>query len=102
MLLIIAISRYDGGTVAALLQQQSYVIDKRITTRFIPMSAPIGDRHRHRIAGAAAMMAFCTAAFSGHPNLANSRTPERSAAGLGKYISPVRRSVLRIALIDAV
>src|ERR1700677_2030196 len=67
MLLIIAIV---GTTVAPwqLFFQQSYVIDKRITPRFIryeriDLWIGIG----FVVIGAAAMMAFATAAFAGRP-----------------------------------
>jgi len=89
MLLIIAIV---GTTVAPwqLFFQQSYVIDKRITTRFIPYErADLVIGIVIVIAGAAAMMAFCTAAFSGHPEFGQFKDAGAVAAGLGKYISPV-------------
>ncbi|HEY0746712.1 MAG TPA: NRAMP family divalent metal transporter [Steroidobacteraceae bacterium] len=101
MLLIIAIV---GTTVAPwqLFFQQSYVIDKRITTRFIPYErADLVIGIVIVIAGAAAMMAFCTAAFAGHPEFGRFQDAGAVAAGLGKYISPVAGVFFAIALIDA-
>jgi Mn2+/Fe2+ NRAMP family transporter len=101
MLLIIAIV---GTTVAPwqLFFQQSYVIDKRITTRFIPYErADLVIGIIIVVAGAAAMMAFCAAAFSGHPEFGQFRDAGAVAAGLGKYVSPVAGVFFAIALIDA-
>jgi Mn2+/Fe2+ NRAMP family transporter len=101
MLLIIAIV---GTTVAPwqLFFQQSYVIDKRITTRFIPYErADLVIGIVIVIAGAAAMMAFCAAAFTGHPEFGQFQDAGAVAAGLGKYISPVAGVFFAIALIDA-
>lgn len=67
MLLIIAIV---GTTVAPwrLFFQQSYVIDKPITTRMIGYErADLSLGILIVVAGAAAMMAFCAAAFAGTP-----------------------------------
>jgi NRAMP (natural resistance-associated macrophage protein)-like metal ion transporter len=101
MLLIIAIV---GTTVAPwqLFFQQSYVIDKRITTRFIGyerIDLVIGIFLV--IAGAAAMMAFCAYAFIGHPEFGSFKDAAAVAAGLGKYISPVAGVFFAVALIDA-
>jgi Mn2+/Fe2+ NRAMP family transporter len=101
MLLIIAIV---GTTVAPwqLFFQQSYVIDKRITTRFIPYErADLVIGIVIVIAGGAAMMAFCAAAFAGHPEFGQFQDAGAVAAGLGKYISPVAGVFFAIALIDA-
>jgi Mn2+/Fe2+ NRAMP family transporter len=101
MLLIIAIV---GTTVAPwqLFFQQSYIIDKRITTRFIPYErADLVIGIVIVIAGAAAMMAFCTAAFAGHPEFGQFQDAGAVAAGLGKYVSPVAGVFFAIALIDA-
>ncbi len=67
MLLIIAIV---GTTIAPwqLFFQQSYVIDKRITPRFMSYEkADLWVGIVLVIAGAAAMMAFTAAAFAGKP-----------------------------------
>ncbi|MDP9109726.1 MAG: divalent metal cation transporter, partial [Pseudomonadota bacterium] len=101
MLLVIGIV---GTTVAPwqLFFQQSYVIDKRITTRFIPYErADLVIGIIIVVAGAAAMMAFCAAAFSGHPEFGQFRDAGAVAAGLGKYVSPVAGVFFAIALIDA-
>jgi NRAMP (natural resistance-associated macrophage protein)-like metal ion transporter len=101
MLLIIAIV---GTTVAPwqLFFQQSYVIDKRITTRFVAyerIDLVIGIVLV--IAGAAAMMAFCASAFIGHPEFGSFKDAAAVAAGLGKYIGPVAGVFFAVALIDA-
>jgi NRAMP (natural resistance-associated macrophage protein)-like metal ion transporter len=101
MLMVIAIV---GTTVAPwqLFFQQSYVIDKRITTRFVAyerVDLVIGIFIV--IAGAAAMMAFCTAAFSGRPEFGHFQDAGAVAAALGKYISPVAGVFFAVALIDA-
>jgi Mn2+/Fe2+ NRAMP family transporter len=101
MLLIIAIV---GTTVAPwqLFFQQSYVIDKRITTRFIPYErVDLVFGIILVIAGAAAMMAFCAAAFTGHPEFGQFTDAGAVAAGLHKYISPVAGVFFALALIDA-
>ncbi len=101
MLLIIAIV---GTTVAPwqLFFQQSYVIDKRITPRFI---------HYERldlwlgigfvIVGAVAMMAFTAAAFAGHSEFGHFADAGAVAAGLGKYAGHAAGVMFAIALIDA-
>ncbi len=101
MLLIIAIV---GTTVAPwqLFFQQSYVIDKRITPRFVAyerLDLVIGIVIV--IAGAAAMMAFCAAAFHGTPEFGQFRDAGAVAAGLGKYVRPAAGVFFAIALIDA-
>jgi Mn2+/Fe2+ NRAMP family transporter len=101
MLLIIAIA---GTTVAPwqLFFQQSYVIDKRITPRFIAYERidlwlGIGLV----IIGAVAMMAFCAAAFSGTPEASKFTDAGAVAAGLEKYAGPVAGMLFALALIDA-
>ncbi len=101
MLLIIAIV---GTTVAPwqLFFQQSYVIDKRITPRFVSyerFDLVIGIVIV--IAGAAAMMAFCAAAFHGTAEFGQFRDAGAVAAGLGKYVRPAAGVFFAIALIDA-
>src|SRR4030081_3048173 len=71
MLLIIAIV---GTTVAPwqLFFQQSYVIDKRITPRFMRYErADLLIGILLVMIGAVAMMAFAAAAFAGHPEFGN-------------------------------
>jgi Mn2+/Fe2+ NRAMP family transporter len=81
MLLIIAIV---GTTVAPwqLFFQQSYVIDKRITPRFMRYErADLWIGIGLVIVGAVAMMAFTTTAFAAMRSSAISRTPGRSRRG---------------------
>jgi Mn2+/Fe2+ NRAMP family transporter len=101
MLLIIAIV---GTTVAPwqLFFQQSYVIDKRITPRFM---------HYERtdlwigialvVIGAVAMMTFTAAAFAGHDEFGSFQDAGAVAAGLGKYAGHLAGVFFAIALIDA-
>jgi Mn2+/Fe2+ NRAMP family transporter len=101
MLLIIGIV---GTTVAPwqLYFQQSYVIDKRITPRFInyeriDLWIGIGIV----VLGAAAMMGFSAAVFDGRPDFGNFANAGGVAAGLGKYVSRVAGDLFAIALLDA-
>ena len=101
MLLIIAIV---GTTVAPwqLFFQQSYVIDKRITTRMIGYErVDLCLGIVLVVAGAAAMMAFCAAAFTGTPEFGQFQDAGAVAAGLGHHIRPVAGVCFAIALIDA-
>jgi Mn2+/Fe2+ NRAMP family transporter len=101
MLLIVAIV---GTTVAPwqLFFQQSYVIDKRITPRFI--------RYAHLdlwigiafvVVGAIALVACAAAAFAGHPEFGRFQDAGAVAAGIGRYIGPLAGDFFAIALIDA-
>ncbi|PMZ78897.1 divalent metal cation transporter, partial [Pseudomonas sp. FW306-2-11AD] len=81
MLLIIAIV---GTTVAPwqLFFQQSYVIDKRITTRFLSygrIDLVLGIVLV--VIGAVAMMAFTAATFAGRPEFGNFQDAGAVAAG---------------------
>jgi NRAMP (natural resistance-associated macrophage protein)-like metal ion transporter len=101
MLLIIAIV---GTTVAPwqLFFQQSYVIDKRITPRFIRyerMDLWIGIALV--MVGAIAMMAFCAAAFAGQAEFGNFTDAGGVAADLQKYVGRVPGVLFAFALIDA-
>ena len=101
LLLIIAIV---GTTVAPwqLFFQQSYVIDKRITPRFIPYEkADLWLGIVFVIIGAVAMMAFCAATFAGHPEAGNFTDAGGISAGLEKYVGAVPGTLFAIALIDA-
>jgi Mn2+/Fe2+ NRAMP family transporter len=101
MLLIIAIV---GTTVAPwqLFFQQSYVIDKRITPRFIRYErADLWIGIALVIIGAVAMMAFTAAAFAGRPEFGNFQDAGTVAAGLGKYVGHMAGIFFAIALIDA-
>src|SRR5690348_6133381 len=101
MLLIIAIV---GTTVAPwqLFFQQSYVIDKRITPRFMgyeKIDLWIGIAVV--VIGATAMISFTAAAFSGHPEFGHFDDAAGVARGLGKYVSGTAGTLFAIALIDA-
>ena len=101
LLLIIAIV---GTTVAPwqLFFQQSYVVDKRITPRFIPyerMDLWIGIGLV--IVGGVAMMAFSAAAFAGRPEFGHFADAGAVAAGLGRYVGPTAGILFALALIDA-
>ncbi|GAC1339685.1 MAG: divalent metal cation transporter [Acetobacteraceae bacterium] len=101
LLLIIAIV---GTTVAPwqLFFQQSYVIDKRITPRFMAYEkADLWIGIAFVVVGAVAMMAFCAAAFSGQPEAGNFTDTGGIAAGLAKYAGRLPATLFAIALIDA-
>jgi Mn2+/Fe2+ NRAMP family transporter len=101
MLLIIAIV---GTTVAPwqLFFQQSYVVDKRITPRFMRyerLDLWIGIALV--IIGAVAMMAFTAAIFAGQPEFGGFTDAGGVAAGLEKYAGKAAGVMFAIALIDA-
>ena len=101
MLLIIGIV---GTTVAPwqLFFQQSYVVDKRITPRFIRyerLDLWIGIALV--IVGAAAIMAFTAATFAGKAEFGNFTDAGGIAAGLEKYVGRSAGVMFAIALIDA-
>jgi Mn2+/Fe2+ NRAMP family transporter len=101
MLLIIGIV---GTTVAPwqLFFQQSYVIDKRITPRFINYErADLWIGIGIVVLGAAAMFGFSAAVFAGRPEFGNFTDAAGVAAGLGKYVSPIAGDLFAIALLDA-
>ncbi len=101
LLLIIGIV---GTTVAPwqLFFQQSYVIDKRITPRFMGYEkADLWIGIVLVIVGAIAMMVFCAAAFDGTPEAGNFTDAGGVAAGLAKHVSPIMGTLFAIALIDA-
>jgi len=101
MLLVIAIV---GTTVAPwqLFFQQSYVIDKRITPRFM---------HYARIdlwlgivivlVGAIAMICFTAAAFEGRPEFGNFQDAGAVAAGLEMHSGRIIGVLFAVALLDA-
>ncbi|MDR3435605.1 divalent metal cation transporter [Telmatospirillum sp.] len=101
MLLIIAIV---GTTVAPwqLFFQQSYVIDKRITPRFIRYErADLWIGIAMVVVGAVAMMAFAAATFAGQVEFGAFTDAGGVAAGLEKYAGKTAGVVFAIALIDA-
>ncbi len=101
LLLVIGIV---GTTVAPwqLFFQQSYVIDKRITPRFIAYErADLWIGIVVVVLGAGAMMAFCAAAFSGTADFGQFTDAGGVAAGLGKYVGRSTGVLFALALIDA-
>src|SRR6516162_7879435 len=101
MLLIIGLV---GTTVAPwqLFFQQSYVIDKRITPRFIryerlDLWLGIGLV----IVGAVAIIAFTAATFAGQPEFGNFTDAGGIAAGLEKYVGRTAGVMFAVALVDA-
>ncbi|MBW8077431.1 MAG: manganese transporter [Gallionella sp.] len=101
MLLIIAIV---GTTVAPwqLFFQQSYVIDKRITPRFIRYGrVDIWIGIVLVVVGGAAMFGFSYWAFAGHPEFGHFTSAQGVAQGLAKYSSRLTGDLFAIALLDA-
>jgi NRAMP (natural resistance-associated macrophage protein)-like metal ion transporter len=101
MLLIIAIV---GTTVAPwqLFFQQSYVIDKRITPRFMRyerIDLCLGIVLV--VLGAVAMIGFTAATFAGRPEFGAFQDAGAVAAGLGKYVGHAAGVCFAVALIDA-
>ena len=101
MLLVIAIV---GTTIAPwqLFFQQSYVIDKRITPRFIPYErADLWIGIGLVILGGVAMMAFAAATFAGRPEFGQFTDAAGIAAGLAHYVGRLPAVLFALALIDA-
>jgi NRAMP (natural resistance-associated macrophage protein)-like metal ion transporter len=101
ILLIIAIV---GTTVAPwqLFFQQSYIVDKRITPRFMGYQrADLWIGILLVMIGAIAMMAFTAATFAGHEEFGNFQDAGAVAAGLGKYVGHTAGAFFAVALIDA-
>jgi Mn2+/Fe2+ NRAMP family transporter len=101
MLLIIAIV---GTTIAPwqLFFQQSYVIDKRITPRFIRYERlDLWLGIAIVIVGAVAMMAFTSATFADHPEFGNFSDAAAVATGIEKYFGRLPGMLFAVALIDA-
>ncbi len=101
LLLIIGIV---GTTVAPwqLFFQQSYIIDKRITPRFIGYEkADLWLGIVLVMIGAIAMIVFCAATFQGRPEFGGFTDAGGVARGLGQYVSPTAGVLFAIALIDA-
>ncbi len=101
MLLIIAIV---GTTVAPwqLFFQQSYVIDKRITPRFMRYEkADLWLGIVIVIVGAAAMMGFAAAAFTGTSGYGNFDDAAGIAHGLEASAGKVAGVLFAVALLDA-
>ncbi|WP_250454679.1 NRAMP family divalent metal transporter [Caballeronia sp. ATUFL_M2_KS44] len=101
MLLVIGIV---GTTVAPwqLFFQQSYVIDKRITPRFMKYEkVDLWIGIAFVLIGAVAMMSFTAALFAGHPEAGNFTDAGGVIAGLGKYVSRTSATLFAVALLDA-
>jgi NRAMP (natural resistance-associated macrophage protein)-like metal ion transporter len=101
MLLIITIV---GTTVAPwqLFFQQSYVVDKRITPRFIKYERlDLWFGIALVMIGAIAMMAFTAEIFAGHPEAGNFTDAGAVSAGLEKYAGRLPAVLFALALIDA-
>jgi Mn2+/Fe2+ NRAMP family transporter len=101
MLLIIAIV---GTTVAPwqLFFQQSYVIDKRITPRFIGYEkADLWVGIVIVVVGAAAMMAFTSVAFEGTPQFGHFVDAKAVAQGIEAKAGRTMGVLFGLALIDA-
>jgi Mn2+/Fe2+ NRAMP family transporter len=101
MLLIIAIV---GTTVAPwqLFFQQSYIVDKRITPRFIKYERiDLWIGIALVMIGAVAMMGFCAAIFAGKPEFGNYTDALGTAVGLEKYAGKLPAILFALALLDA-
>lgn len=93
-----------GTTVAPwqLFFQQSYVIDKRITPRFMNYEkVDLWIGIVIVVAGGGAMMAFTAATFAGHPEFGNFTDAGGVADGLTKYVNEAAGTLFALALIDA-
>ncbi|MEY9946128.1 NRAMP family divalent metal transporter [Kitasatospora sp. GAS1066B] len=101
MLLIISIV---GTTVAPwqLFFQQSYVIDKRITPRFMKYEkADLWIGIVIVVVGAAAMMGFTAAAFAGTDGVGQFSDAGAVARGLADHSGKLVGALFAIALLDA-
>ncbi|RQS72601.1 divalent metal cation transporter [Burkholderia sp. Bp8963] len=101
MLLVIGIV---GTTVAPwqLFFQQSYVIDKRITPRFIKYEkVDLWIGIAVVLIGAVAMIGFSSALFGGHPESGNFTDAGGIIAGLEKYAGRTSATLFAVALLDA-
>ena len=101
MLLIIGIV---GTTVAPwqLFFQQSYVIDKRITPRFIRYQRlDLWLGIALVVIGGVAMMAFAAQTFAGQPEFGHFTDAAGVAQGMEKYFGRIPGVFFAIALIDA-
>jgi Mn2+/Fe2+ NRAMP family transporter len=101
MLLIIGLV---GTTIAPwqLFFQQSYVVDKRITPRFIAYErADLWLGIVLVMVGGIALMAFAAAAFTGTPAFGNFTDAGGVAEGLARHVGPAAGVLFALALIDA-
>ncbi|WP_138444177.1 NRAMP family divalent metal transporter [Sinomonas susongensis] len=100
-LLIIAIV---GTTIAPwqLFFQQSYVIDKRITPRYMKYErVDLWLGIVIVVLGAAAIISFTASTFAGHPEFGQFTDAGGVAEGLGKYVGHLAGILFALALIDA-
>ncbi|WP_175916512.1 MULTISPECIES: NRAMP family divalent metal transporter [unclassified Burkholderia] len=101
MLLVIGIV---GTTVAPwqLFFQQSYVIDKRITPRFMKYEKiDLWIGIAFVLIGAVAMIGFSAALFGGHPEAGSFTDAGGVIAGLEKYAGRTSATLFAVALLDA-
>jgi Mn2+/Fe2+ NRAMP family transporter len=101
MLLVIGIV---GTTVAPwqLFFQQSYVIDKRITPRFIKYEkADLWIGIAVVVLGAAAVMGMAAAAFGGRRGAGHFTNSADLASGVAVYAGHVAGALFAVALLDA-
>ena len=101
MLLVIGIV---GTTVAPwqLFFQQSYVIDKRITPRFMKYEKiDLWIGIALVIVGAVAMMAFTAALFHGRAESGQFTDASGVISGLHKYVGRTSATIFAVALLDA-
>jgi Mn2+/Fe2+ NRAMP family transporter len=101
MLLVIGIV---GTTVAPwqLFFQQSYVIDKRITPRFMKYEkVDLWIGIALVVIGAVAMMAFTAALFSGRPEAGQFTDARGVIDGLHQYVGRMPATIFAVALLDA-
>src|ERR1700687_3520950 len=101
MLLVIGIV---GTTVAPwqLFFQQSYVVDKRITPRFMKYEkVDLWIGIAVVIAGAMAIMAFTAQTFAGHPEFGNFVDAGAVSTGMEKYFGKAPAVFFALALLDA-
>ena len=101
MLLVIGIV---GTTVAPwqLFFQQSYVIDKRITPRFMRYEkADLWIGIAIVVLGAAAVMGVCTAAFAGTKGVGSFTDTAGLAHGIAAHSGRIAGVVFAVALLDA-
>jgi NRAMP (natural resistance-associated macrophage protein)-like metal ion transporter len=101
MLLVIGIV---GTTVAPwqLFFQQSYVVDKRITPRFMQYEkADLWIGIAFVLIGAVAMISFSAALFAGHPEFGQFTDAGGVIAGLEKYVGRTSATIFAVALLDA-
>ncbi len=101
MLLVIGIV---GTTVAPwqLFFQQSYIVDKRITPRFMKYEKiDLWIGIAFVMIGAVAMISFCAALYAGKPEFGNFTDAGGVIAGLEKYAGRTPAVLFAVALLDA-